>query len=146
MNNTLNFHTVINFKIVATARRISVITYLPKYFEIILGRAMQYARIMLTSKQEMFLRKTPKLRYNLRHRTLVESNAIQAHEKRIKIAVNPTNNNTDNHTLSFCQFECFVLVLLNSRCDWFAKLPIRNKIKTNRDLLARVFPRLAPVT
>ena len=34
--------------------------------------------------------------------------------------------------------------------DWFENLapisrPIRSKTKTNRDLLARVFPRLAPV-
>ena len=37
-------------------------------------------------------------------------------------------------------------------CDWFQKLsppgsqPIRCKTKTNRDLVARVFPRLVPVT
>ena len=38
-----------------------------------------------------------------------------------------------------------------SLCDWLKNLaplsrPIRSKTQTNRDLLARVFPRLAPVT
>ena len=38
-----------------------------------------------------------------------------------------------------------------SFCDWFEKLatlsqPIGSKTKTNRDLVARVFPPLAPVT
>ena len=36
-------------------------------------------------------------------------------------------------------------------CDWLKNLaplsrPIRSKTKTNRDLLARVFPRLAPAS
>ena len=36
-------------------------------------------------------------------------------------------------------------------CDWLARLPplsqpIRSQTKTNRDLRARVFPRLAPFT
>ena len=40
---------------------------------------------------------------------------------------------------------------ITTRYDWFKKLappsqPIRCKIKTNRDLVARVFPRFAPVT
>ena len=66
----------------------------------------------------MFLRKTTKLRSNLRHLTLVESNAIQPHEKRINIGVNPTNNNTDNNTWSGCQLSvennlAFALVLRN---------------------------------
>ena len=35
---------------------------------------------------------------------------------------------------------------LTAFCDWLVKLaPMRNKIRINRDLLARVFPRLAPV-
>ena len=40
---------------------------------------------------------------------------------------------------------------ITTLCDWFVKLaplsqPTRSKTKTNRKLLARVFPRLAPVT
>ena len=45
----------------------------------------------------------------------------------------------------------FALVCSTTLCDWLAKLapfsrPMRSKTKTNRDLFARVFPRLAPVT
>ena len=44
---------------------------------------------------------------------------------------------------------CFASALL--RCDWLKKIaplsqPIRSKTKTNRGFLARVFPRLTPVT
>ena len=50
--------------------------------------------------------------------------------------------------------ECYSRLLwfcFSTFCDWLAKFaplspPMRKKIKTNRALPARVFPRLAPVT
>ena len=47
--------------------------------------------------------------------------------------------------------SAIALVLPATLCDWLKNLallprPIRSKTKTNRDLLARVFPRLARAT
>ena len=48
-------------------------------------------------------------------------------------------------------FQSSVWFCLTTLCDWLIKLtplsqPMRSKTKTSRDSLARVFPRLAPVT
>lgn len=46
---------------------------------------------------------------------------------------------------------CLLWLYLTSPCDWLKNLaqfshPIRSKTKTDRDLVAGVFPRLAPIT